>query len=69
MVFVLFFSLSSMVQTTESKFYFGFDASYWQHCLYQYSLLAVQRNMLGSIRPMVGFNLQNDWSIGVLFNF
>ncbi|WP_373400538.1 hypothetical protein V8V91_13495 [Algoriphagus halophilus] len=69
LIFALFFSLGSMAQNADSKFYFGFDASYWQRSLHQSDPLAVQRNMLGSIRPMVGFKLQNDWSIGILSNF
>jgi len=58
-----------MAQNTDSKFWFGFDASYWQKAIHNSNPLAVKRNMLGSIRPMIGFNLQKNWSVGVLANF
>lgn len=69
LIFALFFSSAGMAQSQESKFYFGFDASYWQRSLHQSEPLAIQRNMLGSIRPMIGFRLQKDWSIGIISNF
>ncbi|MBN3581220.1 hypothetical protein JYB64_02405 [Algoriphagus aestuarii] len=67
--FALIFAFCANAQTNESKFYLGFDASYWQRSTYPTDPLAVQRNMLGSIRPMFGFNLQKNWSLGVITNF
>ncbi len=67
--FAFFFSFCAKAQNTDSKFYFGFDASYWQSAIHNSNPLAVQRNMSGSIRPMVGLNLQRNWSIGIITNF
>lgn len=58
-----------MAQNTDSKFWFGFDASYWQKAIHNSDQLAIQRDMSGSIRPMIGFNLQKNWSIGIIANF
>lgn len=69
LIFALFFSLSAMAQNTDSKFWFGFDASYWQRAIHNSDPLAVKRDMLGSIRPMIGVNLQKNWSIGIITNF
>ncbi|MBB6326817.1 hypothetical protein FHS59_002445 [Algoriphagus iocasae] len=65
----LLFSFCAKAQTSDSKFYFGFDASYWQRANYNTDPLAVQRDMLGSIRPMIGINLKKNWSLGIITNF
>jgi hypothetical protein len=69
LIFALFFSLGAIAQNPDSKIYFGFDASYWQRSIHGSNPLAVQRDMLGSIRPMIGINLQKNWSLGVITNF
>ncbi|WP_296702783.1 hypothetical protein [Algoriphagus sp.] len=69
LIFALFFSWSSFAQNNDSKFWFGFDASYWQRAIHNSNPLDVQRDMLGSIRPMIGLNLPKNWSIGVITNF
>lgn len=69
LIIALFFSLATMAQNPDSKFWFGFDASYWQRGIHNSDPLAVQRDMHGSIRPMAGLNLQKNWSVGIITNF
>ena len=69
LIFGLLFTLAAQAQTSDSKFWFGFDGTYWQSAIHPSNPLAVERNMLGSIRPMVGLNLEKNWSLGIITNF
>jgi len=65
---ILLFSTNTFAQS-DSKIWIGIDGAYWQKSVKGGISSDFDSEYSASIRPMIGFKLNEKWSIGILTNF
>jgi hypothetical protein len=64
----LFFSANAFAQS-DSKIWIGVDGSFWQKSIKGSISPQFDSEFSRSIRPMIGYQFNEKWFIGVLTNF
>lgn len=61
----MFFSANAFAQS-DSKIWIGIDGSYWQKSIKATSFVSLGNERFGSLSPMVGFRLNQNWDLGFM---
>jgi hypothetical protein len=64
---IFLFSVNTFAQS-DSKIWIGIDGSYWQKSVIGISS-PENSEYSGNIRPMIGYKLNDKWSLGIMTNF